>query len=88
MASKMVDYKDSPYGSDEQHGVGNSSNLADTLGVVRHKMTESYKHMITHWLHMLMFTCVQVYNDVVVVFMHEVVVCVVDKVMHWWLSPS
>ena len=31
MDSKMVDYKDSPYESEEQHGVGNSSNLAVTL---------------------------------------------------------
>jgi len=31
MARKMVDYKDSPYESDEQHGVGNSSDLEDTL---------------------------------------------------------
>lgn len=27
----MVDYEDSPYELDEQCGVGNSSNLADTL---------------------------------------------------------
>lgn len=31
MASKMVDYRDSPYESEEQYGVGNSSNLAMTL---------------------------------------------------------
>ena len=31
MASEMVDYKDSPYESDEKHGVGHSSNLKDTL---------------------------------------------------------
>lgn len=29
MASKMVDYKDSPYESDEQCGVGDSSYLVD-----------------------------------------------------------
>ena len=27
----MVDYKDSPYESNEQYGVGNSSDLLDTL---------------------------------------------------------
>jgi len=27
----MVDYRDSPYESDEQCGVGHSSNLTDTL---------------------------------------------------------
>lgn len=31
MASNMVDYKDSPYDSEEQYGVGNSSNLEITL---------------------------------------------------------
>ena len=31
MDSKMVDYKDSPNESEEQYGVGNSSDLADTL---------------------------------------------------------
>ena len=31
MASKMVDYKDSPYESEEQYGVGNPFNLAITL---------------------------------------------------------
>ena len=31
MASKMVDYIDSPYESKENYGVGNSSNLEDTL---------------------------------------------------------
>eukprot|EP00253_Pinus_taeda_P007315 PITA_07315 len=31
MASKMVDYKDSNYEFEEQHGVGNSSDLAVTL---------------------------------------------------------
>ena len=30
MNSKMVDYKDSPYESDEERG-GHSSDLADTL---------------------------------------------------------
>jgi len=28
---KMVDYKDSPYGSDEKNGVGHSFDLVDTL---------------------------------------------------------
>ena len=31
MDNQMVDYKDSPYESDEHHGVGNSSDLEDTL---------------------------------------------------------
>lgn len=31
MVSKMVDYKDSTYESEEKYGVGNSSDLADTL---------------------------------------------------------
>jgi len=31
MASKMADYKDSPYELEEQYSVGNSSDLADTL---------------------------------------------------------
>ena len=31
---------------------------------------------------MLVFTCDQVYNDVVVVVMDEVTICVVDMVMH------
>ena len=33
MTSKMVDYRsrDSPYGLDEQHGVGNSYDLVETL---------------------------------------------------------
>ena len=30
MTSKVVDYKDCPYESGEQSGVGNSSNLANT----------------------------------------------------------
>ncbi len=38
--------------------------------------------LIMHSFCMLMFTCGQVYSDVVVVFMHEVVVCFVDKGMH------
>ncbi len=31
MASKMVDYRDSPYEYEENYGVGNSSDLAVTL---------------------------------------------------------
>ena len=31
MNRKMVDYKDSPYESYEKHGVGNFSDLAETL---------------------------------------------------------
>ena len=38
--------------------------------------------LIVHCLCMLVFTCGQVYSDVVVVVMHEVIVCVVDMVMH------
>lgn len=35
MASKMVDYRDSPYESEEQYGIGNSSNLAVTLRILK-----------------------------------------------------
>ena len=38
MESKMVDYKDSLYESDEQCGVGNSSDLADTLRSLNEEM--------------------------------------------------
>ena len=38
--------------------------------------------LVTHCLCMLMFACGQVYNDVMLVFMHEVMVCVFDMVMH------
>ena len=38
MTSKMGDYKDSPYGSDEQCGVGHSSDLADTLRSLKEKI--------------------------------------------------
>jgi len=38
--------------------------------------------LIMHCFFMLVFTCGQVYIDVVVVVMHEVVVCVVDMVIH------
>ena len=31
MTSKIVDYKGSPYESNEKHGVGHSFDLADTL---------------------------------------------------------
>lgn len=31
MASKVVEYKDSPYESEEKYGVGSSSDLVDTL---------------------------------------------------------
>jgi len=37
---------------------------------------------VMHYLCIFMFSCGKVYNDVMVVIMHEVVVCVVDKVMH------
>jgi len=38
--------------------------------------------LVRNFLCMLMFTCGQVYNDVMVVVMHEVMMCVVVKVMH------
>ena len=38
MASKMVDYKDSPYESEEQYGVGNPSNLAVTLRILKEEI--------------------------------------------------
>ena len=31
MASKMVDYKDSPYESEEKYGIGNSTDLVVAL---------------------------------------------------------
>ena len=45
--------------------------------VFRHECMVYYAFVCT-----LAFTCGQVYNDVVVFFMHEVMVCVVDMVMH------
>jgi len=51
MASKVVDYVEFPYPSNEQRGVGHTSNLADTLRIlkeeirfVRNIMTRSYRH--------------------------------------------
>jgi len=41
MASKMVDYKDSPYESEEKYGVGNS-NLGATLRILKEEIM-SYK---------------------------------------------
>ena len=38
MASKIVDYKDSPYESEEQYGVGNSSDLTITLGSLKEEI--------------------------------------------------
>lgn len=38
MARNMVDYKDSPYESNDQYGVGNSSNLADTLRILKEEI--------------------------------------------------
>jgi len=37
MTTKMIDYSypESPYGSDEWRGVGNSSDLADTLRILK-----------------------------------------------------
>lgn len=37
---------------------------------------------IMHFLCMLVFTCGEVYSDVVVVVLREVMVCVLDMVMH------
>ena len=43
----------------------------------------AYVWMVMHRLCMFMFSCGQVYSDVMmVVVMHEVVVCVVVEVMH------
>ena len=42
----------------------------------------AYVYLVTYYLCMFMFTCGQVYHDVVDVVMHEVVVCVVSKVAH------
>ena len=40
MTSKMVDYssRDSPYGSNEKRGVGNSSDLVDTLRSIKEEI--------------------------------------------------
>ena len=38
MFSKMVGYKNSPYESNEQRGVGNSSDLANTLRSLREEI--------------------------------------------------
>jgi len=38
--------------------------------------------LIIHFLCMLVFTCGQLYNDIVVVVMYEVTICVFDMVMH------
>jgi len=38
MANKMVDYKDSPYEYKEQYGVGNSSDLAVTLRILKEEI--------------------------------------------------
>ena len=38
MTNKMVDYKDSPYESDEQHGVANTSDLTDTLRILKEEI--------------------------------------------------
>jgi len=38
MASKMVDYKDSPYDFKEQYGVGNSCNLEVTLRILKEEI--------------------------------------------------
>jgi len=42
MASKMVDYKDSPYEFEEKYGVGNSSDLELTLRILKEGI-RSYK---------------------------------------------
>ena len=38
MDSKLVDYEDSPYESEEQYGVGNSSNLTVTLIILKEEI--------------------------------------------------
>ena len=38
MASKMVEYKNSPYESNKQYGVGNSSDLVDTLRILKEEI--------------------------------------------------
>lgn len=38
MTSKMVDHKYSPYESDEKRGVGHSSNLVDTLRILKEEI--------------------------------------------------
>jgi len=38
MIRKMVDYKDSPYESHEQCGVGHSSDIADTLRILKEQI--------------------------------------------------
>ena len=38
MASKLVDCKDSPYESEEQYGVENSSILEDTLSSLKEEI--------------------------------------------------
>lgn len=43
---------------------------------------------IMYCLCTLVFTCGQLYNDVVVFSMHEVKVYVFDTVMHWWMDSS
>jgi len=43
----------------------------------------AYMWVVMHRLCMFMFSCGQVYSDIMmVVFMHEVMVCVVVEVMH------
>lgn len=38
MASKVVDYVESPYASDEQHGVGHTSDLVVTLRILKEEI--------------------------------------------------
>jgi len=49
-------------------------------GVVEYAMTSVW--LIMHCLCTLVFTCGQVYSDVVVVVMNEVIACVANMVMH------
>jgi len=38
MARKMVDYRDSPYESEEQYGVGKSADLEVTLRILKEEI--------------------------------------------------
>jgi len=60
--------------------------LASSISSIVHSFliicSYAYVQLVTYFLCMFMFACGQVYNDVVVVVLHEVVVCVFVKVMH------
>lgn len=42
----------------------------------------SVSSWVYDWLHVVYACILLVYNDMVIVFMHEVMECVVDMVMH------